>query len=135
MLKIVFPGELPDFNTYDNTARRNRFAGAKVKKQATDEVDIMSRRYRNNNLIYPIFIHYHWVCKNKRKDKDNVAFAKKFISDGLQQSKVIPQDTWNVIEGFADTFEVDKTNPRIEVYIYGNFERHTSVDERRGNNS
>ena len=56
--------------------------------------------------------------QNKRKDKDNIAFAKKFILDGMIQAKLIQNDGWKEISGFTDEFHVDKNNPRVEVTIY-----------------
>ena len=37
--------------------------------------------------------------------------------DGLVGSGVLQGDGWNNIDGFSDTFEVDKENPRVEVRI------------------
>ena len=51
------------------------------------------------------------------KDKDNIAFSKKFIQDALVLEGIIPGDGWKNIEGFVDNFFIDKQNPRIEVTI------------------
>ena len=64
-----------------------------------------------------MYITFRWLCKNKKKDKDNIAFAKKFILDGLVEAGVIKNDGWDDIEGFQDEFEIDAKNPRIEVEI------------------
>ena len=50
-------------------------------------------------------------------DKDNIAFAKKFIQDSLVHAGVLANDGWNQIEGFTDDFAVDPKNPRVEVTI------------------
>ncbi|WP_230197975.1 RusA family crossover junction endodeoxyribonuclease [Megasphaera massiliensis] len=63
------------------------------------------------------YIKFHWVEKNKRRDKDNIAFAKKFILDALQEMGILQNDGWSEILGFSDTFDVDKDNPRIEVSL------------------
>lgn len=118
-LKIVIPGELPSLNEYINTERRNRFLGAKMKKIATNSVSwIITMNIRPIVMIQtPVFMEYHWYCRNKKKDKSNIAFAKKFIEDGLQQSGVIKQDNWNAVIGFSDHFYIDGENPRVEVII------------------
>lgn len=61
--------------------------------------------------------HVLWVEQNRRRDLDNVAFAKKFIQDGLVKAGVIPNDTHHEIEGFSDDFGYDAKNPRIIVTI------------------
>lgn len=116
-LLIIIPGELPDLNTYINAERSNRFVAAKMKKEATEAVAWHSKMKRNHGLKAPFFIEFEWHCKNTRKDKDNISFAKKFILDGLQMSGVIPQDDWKTIDGFSDTFFVSPENPHISIKI------------------
>lgn len=123
MIKIIYPGFLPDLNRYIKALNSNRFAGNTMKQKASGDVATVSKKHRNHVLLPPFFIHFHWVCKDKKIDKDNIAFAKKFILDGLQTSEVLPQDNWKGVEGFKDTFDVDKTNPRIEITIYGSNEK------------
>ena len=62
-------------------------------------------------------MNYLWVVPNKRTDRDNVAFAKKFVQDALVQCGVLKDDGWKYVVGFSDKFDVDKKNPRIEVLI------------------
>lgn len=116
-LKITIQGELPDLNTYIKSVANNRYGGGKVKKAFTEDIAWQTKKYVTRKLPPPYHITFNWFCKNKKKDPDNVIFAKKFILDGLQLSGVIPQDTWNVIGGFTDNLFVDKKNPRIEVII------------------
>ena len=52
-----------------------------------------------------------------RRDKDNIAFAKKFIQDSLVHAGVLQNDGWKHIEHFTDDFAVDPKNPRVEVVI------------------
>lgn len=61
--------------------------------------------------------HVLWVEQNRRRDLDNVAFAKKFIQDGLVKAGIIPNDTHHEIAGFSDDFDYDAKNPRIIVTI------------------
>ena len=58
-----------------------------------------------------------YYCKNKRKDMDNIAAAKKFIFDGLVTAGKLKNDGWNEIGGWTEEFKIDKKNPRIEVQI------------------
>ena len=64
-----------------------------------------------------ITYHVHWVEENRRRDLDNVAFAKKFIQDGLIKAGIISNDTHHEIAGFSDSFGYDSKNPRIIVTL------------------
>lgn len=66
----------------------------------------------------PIFVHYHFYCVDKKRDKTNIAYAfcKSFL-DSLQACKVIDNDGWANIHNVDFTFEIDKKNPRVEVEI------------------
>ena len=65
----------------------------------------------------PVAMRYLWVEKNKRRDKDNIAFAKKFIQDALVKEKVLENDGWAQIESWTDAFTVDAQCPRVEVEL------------------
>ena len=119
-MKFTIQGELPDLNTYINAERGNRYAGASLKKKATDKVvwSIKESGCKETNLKN-IFLNITYFCKNKRKDKDNIAFAKKFIFDGLQKAGVIKNDGFSNINRWFEYFDIDKENPRIYVEIRG----------------
>ena len=68
-------------------------------------------------LKYPVHIVLNWYEKNAMRDSDNIAAAKKFIMDALQETKTIKNDGFREIKSFGDLFYVDKKNPRIEVVI------------------
>ena len=53
----------------------------------------------------------------RRRDKDNIAFAKKFIQDALVKEKVLKNDGWAQIESWTDAFAVEAQHPRVEVEI------------------
>lgn len=72
------------------------------------------KRWKTNKLVFLIF---RWVEKDKRRDKDNIAFAKKFIQDALVKMGTIPGDGWKDVIGFIDLFDIDKKNPGVEVFI------------------
>ena len=71
----------------------------------------------NGRRIDRAYILFRWIEKDKRRDKDNISFAKKFILDALQEADILRNDGWGEIIGFSDTFAVDKANPRVEVYL------------------
>lgn len=120
MTKIIIPRELMDLNKFINLQRGNRYGGAKAKKDQTNLCTMYIKRAMAKGLKvtkFPIVVKFKWVMPNKRKDKDNIAFAKKFVLDSMQESGLIPGDGWKHIWGFEDSFEVDKDNPRVEIEI------------------
>ena len=120
MNKFVIPHELMDLNKFINLQRSNRYAGAKAKKDQTNLCTMYIKRAMANGLKveqYPITVKFKWVMPNRRKDKDNIAFAKKFLLDSMQEAGLIVNDGWKEIDGFEDEFEVDKENARVEIEI------------------
>ena len=116
-IKITIPGELCDLNTYINAERTHRQAGAKIKKRETQMVEWVVRSLKKPHIDYPVMIHNTWHTKDKKKDPDNVAFAKKFILDGMVKAGLLKNDGRKQIIGFSDSFKVDKNNPRVDITI------------------
>jgi len=114
-MKLIIQGELPSLNQYIAAMNRNRYVGAKMKRDSTEIVRWTAFEQKLSVRTEPVYFHFHWVMKNKRMDLDNVAFAKKFILDGLIEAGVLYDDSQKWVKGFKDTFEVDKKNPHIEV--------------------
>lgn len=52
----------------------------------------------------PVSIEFHWIESNKRRDLDNVAFAKKFVLDALVKAGKLKDDNRRYVVGFMDTF-------------------------------
>lgn len=115
-VKLVIPGILPGCNEYINAQRRGRQLGARLKRE-TEERILWSIRQQLRGVRFdvPVVMHYLWVEKNRKRDKDNIAFARKFVQDALVKSGVLRNDGWGEIVGFSDAFAVDKKNPRVEV--------------------
>lgn len=121
-MQITILGELTDLNEYTRAQRGNRYKGATVKKRNTDHVQMFANQHdplprRTGGYI----VSFRWFVPNKRKDLDNIAFAKKFVLDGLVEAGVLPGDGWRDVAGFGgETFHVDKDDPRVEVEIIPN---------------
>lgn len=116
--KLIIPGELNDLNQYTNACRSSWFQGAKMKRENGEVVRLEAISQKLKKINSPCFIEHHFYCKNKRKDKDNIAgFGVKAIHDGLQEASILSQDSWAAIDGYRPFFYIDKNNPRIEVII------------------
>ena len=111
MNKIEIPFRLPSLNQYINECRRNKFAGAKMKKEVENDIGWYINRlpqYKN-----PIKIHFLWIEENKKRDLDNVCFAKKFILDSMVKAGKLNDDNRNYVMGFTDDFEYGNTSKVI----------------------
>lgn len=115
---LIIPGKLPGLNEYVTAERTSRYMGAKIRRNSEDFVAIgIKQQLRGLKISNPVELHYTWVEPDMRRDRDNIAFAKKFIQDALVNCGVLKDDGWKYVVGFSDSFSVDKKNPRIEVRI------------------
>lgn len=116
--KFTIRGTLPGLNELIEAERRNRFIGAKLKKQYEAVVMRAARSLGNVEFEEPVYMVYHWYEKDRRRDKDNIcAFGRKVIQDALVKARYLSNDGWKNIRGFEDHFEVDSKNPRVVVEI------------------
>lgn len=95
--------KLPSLNDYVNACRTNRFKASKLKKDIENEIGLFIGglpRFEN-----PVNIAFKWVESNKRRDYDNVSFAKKFILDALVKYGKLKDDNRRYVNGFSDSFE------------------------------
>lgn len=137
---FIIPHELTDLNNFIYQQRTNKYKGNKSKMDNTGLCEIyISRAIRSGLKVedYPIEITFSWYAKNRRKDPDNIAFAKKYILDAMQKAGLIENDGFNQISGFRDVFYLDKVNPRVEVKIeskreYGSVESIKLPESQKG---
>ena len=89
-----------------------------MKRENEDVLVYYIRQSHIPPIKRPVHITYHFYEKSQKRDKDNISgLAHKFIQDALVAARVLEGDGWAHIEGFTDTFSVDKKTPRIEVRI------------------
>lgn len=105
---VEIPLKLPSLNEYINECRKNRFAAAKMKKEVENDISIFINKL-------PIFekavkIDFLWIESNKKRDLDNICFAKKFILDALVKCGKMKDDNRNFVTAFTDKFAYDKEN-------------------------
>ena len=109
------PLKLPSLNEYTTACRKNAYAGAKMKKQTQE--DIMWFVKKLPKFDKPIFIRFHWVEGNHKRDYDNIAFGKKFILDALVAAGKLKDDNRNYVAGFKDTFGYEKGEWKVILEI------------------
>lgn len=127
-IRFTIPGTLPGLNEYLQAERRRKGrynAGNEMKQHWQTYITAYIRRDIGRKRIEdPVRIHYTFYEPSKRRDLDNIAAAAhKFIQDALVKSGVIPDDGWKYVRGFTDEFQIDKKNPRIEVWLKPEKER------------
>lgn len=113
---LELSGEFPTLNEYIQGERSNKYIGAKIKKEATQRVAWEVKQHRP--LTEKVHCIFQWYTKDKRKDHDNIAFAKKFILDGCVEGGLLQGDSPKHIGNFCDVFLVDKLTPRVVVQFY-----------------
>lgn len=118
MINFTIPGQQIGLNEYTGANRSNKYKGSTLKKNIErDMIFAIRAQLGNLKIENQVQIIYTWFEPNRKRDKDNIAFAKKFINDELVKSEVLKNDGWKEISGFIDRFEIDKENPRVEVEI------------------
>ena len=105
MQTITIKGSFTSLNEYINAERGNRYAAAEIKKNETERAYWHFKNLPKINQ-YPIKLEFTWFVKDKRKDPDNISFAKKFILDGMVESGFIKNDGFNNISEFKDNFRI-----------------------------
>lgn len=116
VIEVFFEGEFPGLNEYILEERRHRMKGAAMKKEQTMAVKYMLVGHHPINE-YPVVMEFTWYCKDRRRDPDNIAFARKFILDGMVDASFLKNDTMEFIIGFSDRFVVDPKKPGVTVVI------------------
>jgi len=91
-------------NKYINAERTNKFMGASIKKKETEYVYWMCKEQGLKPIKKKVQVDFYWYVVNKRKDPDNISFAKKFCMDGIVKAGVLKNDGMKEIEGFSDHF-------------------------------
>ncbi len=113
-MTVFIPGVLPTLNEYIVAERANRFAAAKLKKDATYKCKEYFDKLTPVDSIGPV--RFVWLHPNKRKDFDNVEFGQKFVFDGMVKAEFIKGDGWRHRAPFSiHEHRVSKDRPGVMV--------------------
>ena len=115
--KFEINKRLISLNEYTNANRYNKYAGAKQKKDEQNFIKICIKQQLGNLKIEkPVIGHFTWIEENKRRDLDNICFAKKFILDSLVELGILKDDNRKMVCGFIDKFEyAEKSKVIVEL--------------------
>ena len=105
MTSIWFPGAWPDLNAYIRAERGNKQAAAAIKRDYTDAAQVIAQAANVGEVHTPCAVRCVWHLADGRKDPDNVAFAIKFLLDGMVRAGVLPNDgqkqIWRIVHEFV----------------------------------
>lgn len=113
--KFEISGRFPSLNEYIGVCRRNKYRANQMKRRETSRAARAARGV--DPFTEPVVVSFLWVEQDRRRDLDNIAFAKKFVLDGLVEAGVIENDNARHVVGLRDEFSYDKQNPHVEVVI------------------
>ncbi len=102
MIKLEIPMKLPSLNEHIKACNNNRFNGANLKKNIEKDLALFINKlpkFKN-----PVRIHFIWVEANKKRDLDNICFAKKYILDAMVKCGKLENDNRKHVIGFTDDF-------------------------------
>lgn len=91
----------PTLNEYIDCERGSTIAAAAMKKKCTEQVKEQCVSQQIESVKGKVDLLFEWHSST-RHDPDNVAFAKKFILDGLQAAGVLENDNRKFIGTMAD---------------------------------
>jgi len=102
-------------NEYINAERTNKYIASKIKKE---ETEVARLHFLGKEKIKKrVDMTFIWHLHNKKKDPDNIAFAKKFILDGMVKSGVLENDTLKWIKSLRDEFVIGGKSDFVEVLM------------------
>lgn len=91
----------PTLNEYIDCERGSTIAAAAMKKKCTEQVKEQCLLQQIQPVNGKVDLLFEWHSST-RHDPDNVAFAKKFILDGLQAAGVLENDNRKFIGIMVD---------------------------------
>ena len=78
MIRIEIPFRLPSLNDYIAKINRNKYAGNKFKQDIEDSI-LWVLKSTKRKVEKPVKVKFIWYEQTKRRDKDNVCSAKKYL--------------------------------------------------------
>ena len=116
LVEFFIPGQFTTLNEHIAAANRHRQESARIKREETMRVQLAARELPEITE-YPVDLYLIWYRSSRKSDPDNIAFAIKYILDGLQQAGVMKQDTWACVRSITHEFRIDRDNPGVSVTV------------------
>lgn len=115
--KFEIDKRLMGLNEYTKANRTNKIVGNLAKRKEQDYIGwCIKQQLGNLHIDRPVKGKFTWIEENKRRDLDNICFAKKFILDALVEMKVLKDDNRKIVTSFTDEFKyADKSKVIVEL--------------------
>ena len=118
---FIIPERLPGYNEQADADRRGPHVGAKLRKDTEQRIALYIRAAVNcghcRRIEHPCTVRLVWTEKNRRRDIDNVVFAKKYILDAMQAAGILPDDSQKWVRGFVDEVMQTEKGAYERVYV------------------
>lgn len=98
--------KLPSLNEYIKSCNSSRYKGNQMKQDIQKQIYYFIKdlpKFEN-----PVKINFLWIESDKRRDLDNICFAKKFILDALVKYGKLKNDNRKNVYAFTDEFSYGK---------------------------
>lgn len=118
--RICIEGRLIGTNEYSDAQRGlyGAYRGNHEKRSAEEHIGWYIKAQLNDvHITKPVRIVIIWVEENIRRDRDNIAMARKFVQDALVRHGVLKGDGWKYVHDPVDLFTTDPERPRVEVFL------------------
>ena len=113
---MFIEGKFVELNKYITSLNSSRYRGNNVKQEMTNLV--YWQAVGKPKFKTPAVFKFVWFVKDRRKDPDGIAFAKKYVLDGLQKAGIITGDGFREVKGFIDEFIVSDKEGVEVVAVY-----------------
>ena len=91
---FIIKEKLPSLNEYTDACRAGKRKGAEFKKNIEE---IIWAYIKTSKTVFPVTtpveVHFEWHEADRKRDVDNITFAKKFILDAMQKCNIIKNDS------------------------------------------
>ena len=108
---IYFDYKFTTLNEYIDAERSSKYKAAAIKKRETNLTYLLVKGALNRKTIEkidkPVNLIFIWHEKNRKRDPSNIAFAKKFIEDGMVKAGLLENDGHKQIVSLKDEFVFD----------------------------
>ena len=111
---FFIPGPLPGMNDFEGNTRW-AYRRAKANWDLIISIAIKQAKLKP---MQRVFITLEWREQSKRRDPSNfTGMGKKFIEDALVKCGILPDDGWDEIIGWEDSWAVNKDKPGVWVTL------------------
>ena len=122
--EFVIWGTLDGVNEYVDACRSHHMSGARMKRANQEVVQWAIKAAGLRPMRCPVAVHITWVeglrpgrSRFVPRDRDNIAFARKYILDALREQGIIRDDSWDDVLDAGTSYMLNRNDPKSKVVI------------------